>query len=104
MPHFLTLRGRSALSSFRVAKLFAALSASRPDHALAGIGGVFWHFVETARPLEARESDTLARLLTYGPHDEAANVAGDFVLVVPRPGTISPWSSKATNIAANCGL
>ncbi len=29
---------------------------------------------------------------------------GSLLLVVPRPGTISPWSSKATDIARNCGL
>ena len=102
MPHLLTLRGRNALSPFRVAKLLAALTASRPDHAIAGIAGVFWHFVETSQELAADEVRTLERLLTYGPHDEIADEAGEFLLVVPRPGTISPWSSKATDIAVNC--
>ena len=50
------------------------------------------------------ERASLDRILTYGPHDEAAADSGEFVLVVPRPGTISPWSSKATDIAHNCGL
>src|SRR5262245_49121445 len=103
-PHLLTLRGRNALSSFRVAKLFAALSRSRPDHAIAGIAGVFWHFVDFKRALDLHEREPLARLLTYGPPDEVASEAGEFLLVVPRPGTISPWSSKATDIAINCGL
>ncbi len=104
MPHFLTLRGRNALSPFRIAKLLAALSRSQPDHAIAGIAAAYWHFVETQRGLDAPEHETLARVLTYGPRDNAADDTGDFFLVVPRPGTISPWSSKATDIAANCGL
>ena len=51
MPQLLTLRGRHALSPFRVAKLHAALAAARPDHAIASIAADFWHFVEIERPL-----------------------------------------------------
>ncbi len=104
MPHLLTLRGRHALSPFRVAKLLAALDASRPDHAVAGIAATFWHFVEVERELTAAEAVTLERILTYGPHDAGAADDGALLLVVPRPGTISPWSSKASDIAHNCGL
>ncbi len=51
------------------------------------------------------EQDRLESLLTYGPREEAASpAAGALVLVVPRPGTMSPWSSKATDIARVCGL
>ncbi len=56
------------------------------------------------RELTPAEHATLVRLLTYGPHDEAARGRRILLLVVPRPGTISPWSSKATYIARNCGL
>ncbi|HEX9301476.1 MAG TPA: phosphoribosylformylglycinamidine synthase, partial [Casimicrobiaceae bacterium] len=104
MPHLLTLRGRNALSPFRVIKLKAALAAARPDHPIERISATYWHFVEAERELTAAERATLTRLLTYGPHDEAAPDDGAFLLVVPRPGTISPWSSKATDIARNCGL
>ncbi len=104
MPHLLTLRGRHALSPFRVAKLLAALAASRPDHAVAGVSAVYWHFVEAERGLGAEEQATLERLLTYGPHDADAADRGELLVVVPRPGTVSPWSSKATDIARNCGL
>ncbi len=104
MPHLLTLRGRHALSPFRVAKLLSALASFRPDHRISGLSATFWHFVETARELTTAERASLDRILTYGPHDEAAADSGEFVLVVPRPGTISPWSSKATDIAHNCGL
>ncbi len=51
MPQLLTLRGRHALSPFRVTKLLAALAAARPQHAVAGVGAAYWHFVETEREL-----------------------------------------------------
>ena len=42
--------------------------------------------------------------MQYGPMAQAVSASGQLLLVVPRPGTISPWSSKATDIAHNCGL
>ncbi|MEO8304988.1 MAG: phosphoribosylformylglycinamidine synthase [Betaproteobacteria bacterium] len=104
MSHLLTLRGRYALSPFRVAKLEAALAASRPDHAVTGISATYWHFVEVLRDLAPGERATLERLLTYGPHDHEVADDGELVVVVPRPGTVSPWSSKATEISRNCGV
>jgi len=104
MPHLLTLRGRHALSPFRVKKLQAAFAAAHPGYPITGIAATFWHFVEVERELTPAERSILERLLTYGPLDEAADDDGALVLVVPRPGTISPWSSKATDIARNCGL
>ena len=99
MSHLLTLRGRHALSPFRVAKLEAALVAARPDHAVGGISATFWHFIEVLRDLSRAEHATLERLLTYGPHDGQVEDRGELIVVVPRPGTVSPWSSKATDIA-----
>ena len=104
MPHLLTLRGRHALSPFRVAKLEAALAAYCPDHAVASISATYWHFVEVERDLTPVEYATLERLLTYGPCERADTEHGELLVVVPRPGTVSPWSSKATDIARNCGL
>ena len=105
MPEVLVLRGRSALSPFRVAKLLAALAAVRPRHAITHVAARFWHFVEIARPLVDAERETLDRLLAYGPVDPVDGGASDVdLLVVPRFGTISPWSSKATDIARNCAL
>jgi phosphoribosylformylglycinamidine synthase len=105
VPEVLALRGRAALSPFRVAKLLEALTAVHPQHAVRGLSARYWHFVEIARSLSATERDTLDRLLTYGPVDaDDADARGVDLLVVPRFGTISPWSSKATDIARNCGL
>jgi phosphoribosylformylglycinamidine synthase len=104
MAEFLSLRGRTALSPFRVSKLLQGLSAANPAHRIQGLATTFWHFVEIARALAAPERDKLERLLVYGPKSTDAADIGTPLIVVPRPGTISPWSSKATDIARNCGL
>ena len=104
MPEVIALRGRSALSPFRIAKLLAALAAVRPNHPITAVSAHYWHFVEIDRPLRAGERATLERLLTYGPLDASSTASDTSLLVVPRLGTISPWSSKATDIARNCAL
>lgn len=103
----LTLRGAPALSAFRLDKLAQKLSAVHPDIKL--LHTEFVHFADLAGPLPAEREAVLAKLLEYGPTiSEAGHVAqaehSEMLLVVPRPGTISPWSSKATDIAHNCGL
>ena len=96
----LTIGGGVALSPFRLDKLNAQLGVIEPGLTVAAAR--FVHFVEVARELSARERDTLDRLLTYGV--PAGDPPGRHVLVTPRVGTISPWSSKATDIARQCGL
>jgi phosphoribosylformylglycinamidine synthase len=100
MAELLSLRGRNALSPFRIAKLLSNLAGTH----VSGITADFWHFVQTERELTAAERATLERILTYGPQATAHGDAGELLLVLPRPGTISPWASKATDIAHNCGL
>ncbi|MGE5667591.1 MAG: phosphoribosylformylglycinamidine synthase, partial [Betaproteobacteria bacterium] len=104
MPEILALRGRAALSPFRIAKLRAALDQDHPGHRIAALSARYWHFAEIRWPLRDDERRTLDRLLTYGPVDHGGAADGISLVVVPRPGTISPWSSKATDIARNCGL
>ncbi|MEP7328414.1 MAG: phosphoribosylformylglycinamidine synthase, partial [Betaproteobacteria bacterium] len=105
MSEILSLAGRSALSPFRLSKLLQGLAHVHPAHAVVHLQATYRHFVELARPLCADERRTLDELLTYG-EDGDRNAAAPQArwLVVPRPGTISPWSSKATDIARNCGL
>ena len=63
----------------------------------------FLHFALLRRPLTGAERRVLDALLAYGAAAEPP--AGDFeVAVIPRIGTISPWASKATEIARVCGL
>ncbi len=100
MP-ILRLRGSAALSAFRRAKLETALKALHASLALAG--STFWHFVELEREPTAAERALLDRLLAYG-DAPGPEPRGELYLVTPRLGTISPWSSKATDIARSCGL
>ena len=62
------------------------------------------HFAEVDGILSDQDYATLAALMTYGPSEQKGATEGTLLLVLPRPGTISPWSSKATDIAHNCGL
>lgn len=107
----LILRGSPALSQFRLQKLRQDLvAAGLPVRA---ISAEFVHVVELLHhpePIErvaaltAAEHTILEKLLTYGPSRAAVAVDGLVQVVAPRPGTISPWSSKATDIAHICGL
>jgi phosphoribosylformylglycinamidine synthase len=100
VSEILKLRGGRALSEFRLAKLLASLK--KTDPAIRAVVAEHWHFVELERPLAAGERGVLERLLAYAAPAGSERRGG--VLVVPRLGTISPWSSKATDIARNCGL
>jgi phosphoribosylformylglycinamidine synthase len=108
MPRILKLRGRAALSDFRLSKLQSQLAASAagassPPPKLS-IDAEYWHFAELERELAPDELKLLERLLEYGPQSRPVASGGELLLVVPRLGTISPWSSKATDIARQCAL
>ncbi|EMH4162464.1 phosphoribosylformylglycinamidine synthase [Pluralibacter gergoviae] len=96
------LRGSPALSAFRTTKLLARFQAAHLP--VNNIYAEYVHFAELSAPLSEQEQSRLASLLTYGPTLSSHTPAGKLLLVTPRPGTISPWSSKATDIAHNCGL
>ncbi|WP_394560851.1 phosphoribosylformylglycinamidine synthase [Aquipseudomonas alcaligenes] len=98
----LILRGTPALSAFRHGKLLSQLTTKVP--AVTGLYAEFAHFAEVTGLLDASEEQVLARLLKYGPSVPVQEPSGQLFLVIPRFGTISPWSSKATDIARNCGL
>ncbi len=98
----LVLRGAPAMSEFRLRKLADRLREhiGMPIQPYAE----FIHFAQLSGELNGDGQAVLERLLRYGPSLPDHDPAGALVLVVPRPGTISPWSSKATDIAHNCGL
>ncbi len=98
----LILRGAPALSAFRHSKLLEQLSQKVP--AVTGLYAEFAHFAEVTGVLTGDEQQVLARLLKYGPSVPVQEPTGRLFLVLPRFGTISPWSSKASDIARNCGL
>ncbi|QEA38999.1 phosphoribosylformylglycinamidine synthase [Pistricoccus aurantiacus] len=99
----LELRGAPALSDFRHARLLAALKAQVPE--VESLGADYVHFIDHQDELDDQAIAVLERLLDYGPTRRADSPReGHLFLVVPRLGTQSPWSSKATEIARNCGL
>jgi phosphoribosylformylglycinamidine synthase len=102
MSQISRLRGRNALSAFRAAKLSQSITAAAPR--VTAAYAEYWHFTRLSRALSAEETARLERLLTYGPDSAPVEGSGELLLVVPRIGTISPWSSKATDIARHCGL
>ncbi len=98
----LQLPGGPAHSEFRLAKILTRLRAAVP--AVRGIDSRHVHLADCAREPDAAGRARLAALLDYGPRHDGEAPRGVRLLVVPRPGTISPWSSKATDIALVCGL
>ena len=98
----LELRGAPALSEFRQNKILSKLQQSVPS--VTSVYAEFVHFADVSAEMDGNELQVLARLLKYGPKAEIKEGAGEQFLVVPRFGTISPWSSKASDIAHNCGL
>ena len=96
------LRGSPALSAFRINKLLARFQAARLP--VSNIYAEYVHFADVNDRLNEEELTRLQRLLKYGPSLSSHTPSGKLLLVTPRPGTISPWSSKATDIAHNCDL
>ncbi len=97
----LILPGSNALPAFRSQRLLSQLQEI--DANIVGVTGRFDHFVDTATALTSDDVGRLQALLTYGdPFTEKEG--GEEFIVIPRFGTISPWASKATDIAHNCGM
>ncbi|NSL54614.1 phosphoribosylformylglycinamidine synthase [Uliginosibacterium aquaticum] len=101
MSDILSLRGAPAFSASRLSRLSESLSSAGVK--LRALAAEFWYFVEIEEALSAQELERLVDLLDARPATSAAP-AGTNLLVTPRLGTISPWSSKATDIAHNCGF
>ncbi|HLA33757.1 MAG TPA: phosphoribosylformylglycinamidine synthase [Rhodocyclaceae bacterium] len=102
MSEFFALRGSSAFSAPRLARLQESLRQLDPAVALTA---EHWYFIETASEA-AFDKEELSRLrdLLGIPAQMPQAVAGELFLVTPRIGTVSPWSSKASDIAHNCGF
>jgi phosphoribosylformylglycinamidine synthase len=102
LPRMLFLPGSPAFSPARLAKRLERVRLGNPG--VTDLAANFVHFIDAMAGLDAGEMPILRRLLQYGPRGERRVLAGDDFLVVPRIGTTSPWSSKATDIARICGL
>jgi phosphoribosylformylglycinamidine synthase len=100
LPPPLFFEGGNALSDFRAAALLPQLQAVNPR-----VTGVAARFVHVVSPeAGAVDADRLGALLTYGDPYQGPVDDGELIVVMPRLGTVSPWASKATDIARNCGL
>lgn len=98
-------QGINALSDFRVQQLLPRLQAI--DGRIADIQARFVHLVATEAPPTEALKTRLSALLSYGdpcPADTGKGEEALLFIVSPRFGTVSPWASKATDIAHNCGL
>jgi len=101
----LRLRGSQAFSSFRIEKLLQSIQLNFPS--IVRIDTEFQHLIkqkDESIALSDSDAQKLAQLLTYGPKMAEVEHQGQRVFIVPRFGTISPWSTKATDIAIQCGL
>ncbi|MBI2970680.1 MAG: phosphoribosylformylglycinamidine synthase, partial [Gammaproteobacteria bacterium] len=98
----LILRGSSALSGFRQNKVLQSLRALSPD--IGRIHGEYLHFADIDGSVSPEDHGRIESLLQYGGAAAGYPLEALSLLVVPRPGTRSPWSSKATDILHNCGL
>ncbi len=97
----LRLRGASVLSGFRLQKVLSAVQAEVPS--VSYLHAEYMHFADLELHLDKDEQMLLERLLDYSSFLPQPP-QGQLLLVVPRLGTVSPWASKATDIAHNCGL
>ncbi|MCP4493588.1 MAG: phosphoribosylformylglycinamidine synthase [Gammaproteobacteria bacterium] len=99
----LCLPGSPALSDFRLQKLRQAFRQLGGD--ISAISSRFIHLVDVDDTgFCEQDKQVLHNLLTYGSRQAAQEIEGQAYFVMPRVGTISPWSSKATDIAHQCGL
>ena len=95
--------GPSALSPFRRAKLLAELQTVEPS--ITSVSGQFIHFLDLERELDTDESRRVDQILDYAAAPSSINdQTAHAYTIVPRLGTVSPWSSKASEIASRCGL
>jgi phosphoribosylformylglycinamidine synthase len=99
--HITEFEGPAALSSFRVQQLLPRLAAIHPR--ISGISARFVHLVLSTEDPGAAVQAQLGALLNYGEPGQPGQ-DGPLLVVTPRLGTVSPWASKATDIAHNCGL
>ena len=96
------IAGGPAFSKFRKEKLLGKLQTVNPK--IKDIHSEYLHLVWCEKKINASEKDTLEKILHYGPKAQALDFKQNSIITIPRPGTISPWASRATDIANHCGL
>src|SRR5574344_3078107 len=94
--------GSPAVSNFRIEKITQSLA--KEGIKVSSISTHFVHLVDTKEALTKEQMQVVKKILSYGPAKVETQSEGELFFVIPRVGTISPWASKATDIAHNCGL
>ncbi len=94
--------GTDALSEFRKERLLRELQKIKPD--ISSVSTRFVHFINSEQSLAEPEVAILEQLLSYGSGQSEHGISSQCFTVIPRPGSISPWSSKAKEIIHRCGL
>nr|VFK63853.1 MAG: phosphoribosylformylglycinamidine synthase [Candidatus Kentron sp. TUN] len=118
MQKILSILGPLALSSFRLQKRLSEIRRQIPS--VSSLDAHFIHFADVRHPLTDEEWKRLTTILNYGARFDSPGYlstdapidweripsmnASRLILIAPRPGTVSPWSSKASDIAHHCGL
>ncbi len=98
----LKITGSTALSDFRQQSLLQQFKKIHTE--ISAIHCQYVHFIESEQALGQSQITRLENLLSYGHQMQSPNVSGQYLLVIPRPGSITPWSSKATEIIHRCGM
>ena len=96
------INGPASHSPFRLNQLLVSLQKIDPN--INSLGARYVHFLDASESLDKQEEQTLNTLLSYGPDWQAGPNNGQKIIVIPRLGTTSPWSSKASDIARISGL
>ena len=96
------IKGPPSHSPFRLQQLLEELR--KLSDSIENLGARYTHFINATNQLDQKELGVLKVLLTYGPDWDMGPEQGQKIIVIPRLGTISPWSSKATEIARLSGL
>ncbi len=102
MPIILPLPSTATLSLFRLEKI--RHEAAKLGIELGEIAARYWHFLELNAALSQDRLLKVGELLSYGTSVDLPQAHEDLTWITPRPGTISPWSSKATEILKHCGI
>jgi phosphoribosylformylglycinamidine synthase len=105
--HLRFLDGGNAISDFKVQQILPRLAGV--SEKITGLTARFVHLASFDTEPDAATVARLGQLLTYGEpctpaHQQLASSGAPALWVMPRLGTVSPWASKATDIAHNCGL
>ena len=105
--HLRFFDGGNAVSDFKVQQLLPRLAGISDK--ITGLSARFVHLASFDAEPDAATVQRLGELLTYGEpatdtHLKLQADGAPALLVMPRLGTVSPWASKATDIAHNCGL